>query len=394
MSIIVQKFGGTSVADVERIKNIANKIIEAKALNKKVIVVVSAMAGVTNQLASYCLLLSDLNQASSLAEYDVALSSGEMVTASLLALALQQKGVNARSVLSWQLPIRTDNSFSKALIEDIDTELLHSYLDSNIVPVIAGFQGITEDDKITTLGRGGSDTTAVAVAAKLKAERCDIYTDVEGVFTTDPRLVNNARKIDSLTYEEMLEFTSMGAKVLHTRAVQIGMRYEVPIQVLSSFSGNIGTMITTQGNIMEQTKITGIAHNKNIASLSIKCFNLQQRDDVISALSVGKVNIETMHNLGDFDISIILPLSDLQIAKKTLDEMGVSYQVRADIAFVSVIGYSIKNDPVLLGEIISILRAENITILMMISSEIKISLMMPEDQTELAVKIIHKALLA
>lgn len=393
MSIIVQKFGGTSVGDIKKIQNIVDKIIGAKALGEKIIIVVSAMAGVTNQLASYCLLLSDLNSSSNLAEYDVALSSGEIVTASLLALALQQRGIRSHSVLSWQLPIKTDNSFSKALIEDIDPTLLHHYLDLDIVPIIAGFQGVTENGQITTLGRGGSDTTAVAVAASVRAKRCDIYTDVEGVFTTDPRLVNTARKIDVLSYEEMLEFTSMGAKVLHTRAVQIGMRYEVPIQILSSFFNVPGTMITRQGNIMEQTKITGIAHNKNIASLSIKIVNLKQRDNIIASLAAGNVNIENIQRLGDFDISIIIALSDLSIAKKVLDEIDTSYQVHTDIAFVSVIGYGIKNDPALLGEIISILSSQNIEILMMLSSEIKISLMVKEDETERVVKIIHKALI-
>ena len=392
MSIIVQKFGGTSVADVIRIQKIVDKIIAARDLGNKVVVVVSAMAGVTNQLANYCASVSDLSLQSNLAEYDVALSSGEIVTAALLALALQQRGISAHSVLSWQLPIKTDDSFSKALINDVDISLLHQYMNDDIVPIIAGFQGVNASNKLTTLGRGGSDTTALAIAAGLKAKRCDIYTDVEGVFTTDPRLVNRAKKIDVLSYEEMLEFTSMGAKVLHTRAVQIGMRYDVPIRVLSSFSDGPGTMITKQSDIMEQDKITGIAHNKNIACLYIKIDDAKNLDDLLSKLASAKVNIDTMQREGDAKILIIIPLSDAQIAKKILDEMGASYKIRTDAAFVSVIGFGLKNNPCLFSTIFSLLNANNIKILMMLSSEIKISIMVPEDQTELVLKIIHEAL--
>lgn len=392
MSIIVQKFGGTSVADVIKIQNIVDKVIAARANGDKIVVVVSAMAGVTNQLANYCASISDLNLQSNLVEYDVALSSGEIVTAALLSLALQQRGIKAHSVLSWQLPIRTDNSFSKALINDIDTKLLHCYINDGIVPIIAGFQGVTENNQLTTLGRGGSDTTAVAIAASLKAERCDIYTDVEGVFTTDPRLVNEAKKIDLLSYEEMLEFTSMGAKVLHTRAVQIGMRYNVPIKVLSSFIENSGTIITKESEIMEQGKITGIAHNKNIASLHIKTADLETFDMLISRLANGKVNIESVQRTDNGDLLIIIPLSDVQIAKKILEEIQLSYELKTDRAFISVIGLGIKNNPFLFGEIFTLLTKNNIDILMMLSSEIKISIMVREDQTELALKIIHEAL--
>ncbi|MBP7190619.1 MAG: aspartate kinase, partial [Rickettsiaceae bacterium] len=212
MSIIVQKFGGTSVADIKKINNIATIVAKAQEAGNSVIVVVSAMAGVTNQLASYCADISSLDTKENLAEYDVALASGEIVTAALLALALQQKNIMSRSLLSWQIPIKTDDRFSKAIISNINNDVLRNCMENKIVPVIAGFQGITEDGKVTTLGRGGSDTTAVAIAASINADQCDIYTDVDGVYNADPRLIHNAKKIDILSYEEMLEFASVGAK--------------------------------------------------------------------------------------------------------------------------------------------------------------------------------------
>lgn len=384
MSIIVQKFGGTSVEDVTKIQNIVDIIINAKKSGNKIVVVVSAMAGVTNQLANYCMSISPLDNPSKLSEYDAALTSGEIVTSALLSLALQNRRIKAKSMLSWQIPIITDNQFSKSLITDIKKSKLMHYIDEDIVPIIAGFQGVTENGDLTTLGRGGSDTTACAVAASLNAARCDIYTDVDGIFTADPRLVNNASKIEVMSYEEMLEFASMGAKVLHTRAVQIGMRYNVPIRVLSSFSNNKGTIITNHNNIMEKSKITGITHNKNIASIRLKNSN----PSLLLTLSGNNVNIDLIEHKKNETV-IIIPLSDLSIAKSLLAQEDI--EISTDIAFVSVIGFGIKNDSNSMSIILSVFKKNNIDILKMISSEVKISLLIEDDKTEKAVKVLHNA---
>lgn len=383
MAIIVQKFGGTSVGDIEKIQNIARKIITTKESGKQVVVVVSAMAGVTNQLASYCSRISDLSDASKLSEYDVALSSGEAVTASLLSLALQQRGYAAKSVLGWQLPIRTTASFSKALVSGIDSSLLHKYLSEGIVPIIAGFQGLDDSGRLTTLGRGGSDTTATAIAASLQAESCDIYTDVEGVFTADPRLVPNARKIDAVGYEEMLEFAGLGAKVLHSRSVEIAMRYSVPIRVISSFTERPGTIITNQDKIMESRKITGIASNKNLAALYIKP---KGSPELFEAFAKYDIHLEMIYQ-GEGEVMCLIPLSDLARAQVVL--RGHDFRARTDIAIVSAIGFGIKNDTGIFGRIIGSLRPEAIEIMMMTSSEVKISIMIAEPETERVVKILH-----
>ncbi|MBP7190296.1 MAG: aspartate kinase, partial [Rickettsiaceae bacterium] len=274
-----------------------------------------------------------------------------------------------------------------AIISNINNDVLRNCMENKIVPVIAGFQGITEDGKVTTLGRGGSDTTAVAIAASINADQCDIYTDVDGVYNADPRLIHNAKKIDILSYEEMLEFASVGAKVLHTRSVQLGMRYNIPIRVISSFTEAAGTIITSKSNIMEKPKVTGIAHNKNIASISIK--NIDSAAELLKQLAKNNVNIEIVQSSND-KLLIIIPLSDLPSAKITIAD--VKTEIRTDLALVSVIGFGVKNDTQILGIITSILSKNNINLLMMVTSEIKISIMIEDSHTESVVKLLHEAL--
>ena len=266
MARIVQKFGGTSVADVDRIKSVAQRVKNEVDAGNQVAVVLSAMAGVTNQLITYASEISSLHDAR---EYDAVVSTGEQVTAGLLALALQDKGVAARSWQGWQIPIRTDGVHGKARIMAIETEELERRLALGEVPVITGFQGLGPDNRITTLGRGGSDTSAVALAAALKADRCDIHTDVDGVYTTDPRIVAGARKLDKITYEEMLEMASAGAKVLQTRAVELAMKRGVRLQVLSSYADGAGTLVVDEDEIVEQEMISGIAYSRDEAKITL-----------------------------------------------------------------------------------------------------------------------------
>ncbi len=382
MALIVQKFGGTSVGDVEKIQKVADNIARAKKCGDKIVVVVSAMAGVTNQLVSLCSSISDLASGSKLSEYDVALSSGEVVTTALLALALKERGCEAASILGWQLPIKTTSAASKALIKEVDISILNRYLANDVIPVIAGFQGLNDHGRMTTLGRGGSDTTAAAVAASIKADSCDIYTDVDGVYTSDPRLIPNARKIDILSYEEMLEFADMGAKVLHSRCVQIAMRHKVPIRVISSFSEGFGTTITDRSHIVESSKITGIAHNKNIALL---CFKNQSIP--FQAFADHDIHIEMLS--AKDKIECIIPLGDLSKAQSILQSSHLGCEVRTDIAIVSVIGLGIKNDPTIFSRAMIALGAAGIEVMMMTSSEVKMSFMLHEPTTEQAVKILH-----
>jgi len=267
MARLVMKFGGTSVADLDRIRKVAERVKREVEAGHEVAVVVSAMAGTTNQLVAWCQQLSPLHDAR---EYDVVVSTGEQVTAGLLAIALQSIGVDARSWMGWQIAIETDGQHGKARINDIDGEELIARLQTGQVPVVAGFQGIGPDNRVTTLGRGGSDTSAVALAAALKADRCDIYTDVDGIYTTDPRIVAKARKLAKITYEEMLELASVGAKVLQTRSVELAMKERVRVQVLSSFTDTPGTMVVDEDEIVEQEIVAGIAYSRDEAKVTVR----------------------------------------------------------------------------------------------------------------------------
>jgi aspartate kinase len=404
MALIVAKFGGTSVADVARIEKAAAKVAREVAAGHKVAVVVSAMAGVTNQLVEYCTQVSPLHDAR---EYDVVVASGEQITSGLMAMALQKQGITARSWLGWQVPIRTNEVHGKARVQEIDTDELHKRLNAGEVAVIPGFQGVTERNRISTLGRGGSDTSAVAVAAALRADRCDIYTDVDGVYTTDPRIVPQARKISKISYEEMLELASVGAKVLQTRSVEIAMKKDVPIQVLSSFEDHIGsdlpgTLVTREEDIVEQELVTGIAYTRDEAKVT-----LQGVPDVpgvaarvFTPLADAAVNVDMIvQNISSdgkkTDITFTIPKADLPLAEKTIQSIkGLKYEKLAtskNVAKVSVVGVGMKSHSGVANTMFKALSEKNINILVISTSEIKISVLIEEDYTELAVRALHTA---
>ncbi|MCC8369929.1 MAG: aspartate kinase [Rickettsia endosymbiont of Stiretrus anchorago] len=388
MALIIQKFGGTSVATIDRIKKIIPIIKAEIAKNNQVIIVVSAMAGVTNQLVTLCNEVSSLNKSSQLAEYDVALSSGEIVTASLLALALQEKNINARSFLAWQLPILTDDNHSKALVESVDTNLLNECLQQNIIPIIAGFQGINKHNRLATLGRGGSDTTAALIAAAMKADRCDIYTDVEGVFAADPRIIPKAKKIDEIDFSEMLELALSGAKVLHPRAAEIVMRYQIDMRILSTFAPEAGcTLITSKDKIMEKRIISGITSNKNLLYITIESSSLNFIQ-VASIIAQNNNHIEVMQEIEhNKRYSFITNLTDKNSLHIILTNLKNNNQISnftfdTEIATVSIIGHGIKNDLKLLEVILSKLAKDNINVQMVQISEIKIILLINDKQVE------------
>ncbi|WP_024547393.1 aspartate kinase [Rickettsia gravesii] len=388
MALIIQKFGGTSVANIDRIKKIVPIIKTEIAKNNQVIVVVSAMAGVTNQLVTLCNEVSSLNNISQFAEYDVALSSGEIVTASLLALALQEEDIKARSFLAWQLPMLTDNNHSKALVESITTDLLEKYLQLNTVPIIAGFQGINKSNRLTTLGRGGSDTTAALIAAAMKANRCDIYTDVEGIFTADPRIIPNAKKIKEIDFLEMLELASSGAKVLHPRAGELVMRYKIDMRVLSTFSPDTeGTLITSKDKNMEHGIINSITSNKNLLKISVKSISLSFLQ-VANMITQNNNHIEFMQEIkNNEEYSFITNLTDKNNLQALLTNLKDDKQIQdftfdTEIATISLIGYGIKNDCKLLEMILSKLTKDNINVNMIQLSEVKITLFINDQDAE------------
>ncbi|ACR47416.1 aspartate kinase [Rickettsia peacockii str. Rustic] len=388
MALIIQKFGGTSVANIDRIKKIVPIIKTEIAKNNQVIVVVSAMAGVTNQLVTLCNEVSSLNNISQFAEYDVALSSGEIVTASLLALALQEEDIKARSFLAWQLPMLTDNNHSKALVESITTDLLEKYLQLNTIPIIAGFQGINKSNRLTTLGRGGSDTTAALIAAAMKADRCDIYTDVEGIFTADPRIIPNAKKIKEIDFLEMLELASSGAKVLHPRAGELVMRYKIDMRVLSTFSPDTeGTLITSKDKNMENGIINSITSNKNLLKISVKSMSLSFLQ-VAHMITQNNNHIEFMQEIkNNEEYSFITNLTDKNNLQALLTNLKDDKQIQdftfdTEIATISLIGYGIKNDCKLLETILSKLTNDNINVHMIQLSEVKITLFINDQDAE------------
>jgi aspartate kinase len=400
MAIIVQKFGGTSVADVNQIKNVANRVKEEVDIGNKVVVVVSAMAGATNQLIDW---VNNVKSNQNQQEHDVIVSTGEQVTSGLLALSLQNIGVKARSWMSWQIPLRTDNRHTKARINDIGTAALIKSLDDGYVAVIPGFQGISSENKITTLGRGGSDTTAVALAAALKAVRCDIYTDVDGVYTTDPRIVPSAKKIDKVTYEEMLEMASQGAKVLQTRSVALAMRYNVRLQVRSSFKDVPGTLVLNEDEILEQETITGIAYSPDEAKITLR--KVKDRPGVagriFGSLADVSINVDMIvqnvsENGKTTDLTFTVSQIDLDGAATLLNGLKNEIEfadMTADdtVSKISVVGVGMRSQPGVAKTMFNTLAEKGINIQVISTSEIKVSVLIASEYMELAVRALHTA---
>ncbi len=413
MARIVMKFGGTSVADLDRIKNVA-RFVRAEVDNgHSVVVIVSAMAGQTNHLVGLTQEAGEPDSALDMRgmEYDAIVSSGEQVTSGLLALVLQQQGYRARSWQGWQIPIRTDNAHAKARIKDIPDINLGPAIDSGEVAIVAGFQGVTEDGRIATLGRGGSDTTAVAIAAALNAERCDIYTDVDGVYTTDPRIAKTAKRIPRISYEEMLEMASVGAKVLQTRSVELAMAYKVPLRVLSSFDdpdfsvGNdaIGTIICDEDEIVEQHIVSGITPSRDEAKISLIAVPNEpgRAARIFILLAEANVNIDMIvqspaRSPDAANISFTMSDGELARAAEVLnaakDEIGFSdLNTDSSIAKVSVIGVGMKSHAGVASVMFKTLAERGINIQNISTSEIKISVLIDSEYTELAVRALHQA---
>ena len=404
---IVMKFGGTSVADLDRIRNVAARVKREVEAGNQVAVVVSAMAGVTNQLVKYCTDLSALHDQR---EYDAVVATGEQVTSGLTAIALQTMGVPARSFQGWQIPLSTDAQHGKARIEGIDGATLIAAMEAGEVPVVAGFQGVGPGGRIATLGRGGSDTSAVALAAALKADRCDIYTDVDGIYTTDPRIVPKARKLARIAYEEMLELASVGAKVLQTRSVELAMKERVRVQVLSSFAppdvlgGDLpGSLVVDEDEIVEQEIVSGIAYSRDEAKITVR--HIPDRPGVAAAifgpLSEGGVNVDMIvQNIGaetsSTDLTFTIGKTDLPRAKAILAEqqgkIGYAELVAdADVAKISVVGVGMRSHAGVANTMFTALAAKGINIQVISTSEIKVSVLIGADYTELAVRALHTA---
>ncbi len=400
MARIVKKFGGTSVANSERIKNVALRIKKAVDEGHEVAVVVSAMSGTTDQLVGYAKEIAPMHDAR---EYDTVVAAGEQITSGLLAIALQDLGISARSWLGWQIPLRTSGVHGSARIEGIETTELDKRLRDGQVAVIAGFQGIGPDNRITTLGRGGSDTSAVALAAALKADRCDIYTDVDGVYTTDPRIVPEAKKLDKITYEEMLEMASLGAKVLQTRSVEMAMNHRVRVQVLTSFEDKPGTLVVDEEEIVEQQVVSGIAYSRNEAKVTLVGVDDKPgiAGGIFTPLANANINVDmivqnvSMDGLRT-DLTFTIPAGDLERA------IGVIEDNRADFAFerltadknvvkVSVIGVGMRSHAGVAATMFQTLAANGINIQVISTSEIKVSVLIDAKYAELAVRSLHTA---
>lgn len=400
MARIVMKFGGTSVGDIDRIRSVARRVKAEWDDGNEVAVVVSAMSGETNRLVELCKVANPMHD---LREYDTVVSTGEQVTVGLLAIILQSMGVEARSWLAWQLPFKTSNSHGNANIDNIDgSEIIARFeTQDRQVAVIPGFQGISPLDRVTTLGRGGSDTSAVAIAAALKADRCDIYTDVDGVYTTDPRLVPKAQKIDRVSHEEMLEMASLGAKVLQTRSVALAMRYQMPLQVLSSFENKPGTFIVPEEKVMETADVTGIPFSKAEARITLN--GVPDRPGtsalIFSALGDAGINVDmivqsqTNENQAT-DMTFTVTDTDMDRAVSLMErrrvEIGYQELVADDkVAKVSIVGVGMRTNSGVAQKMFRTLSEKGINIKVITTSEIKVSVLVAEEYLELAVRALH-----
>jgi aspartate kinase len=399
VALIVQKFGGTSVGDADRLRHVARRVVDTKKAGHDVVVVVSAMAGETDRLIN---LARELSTVPDPREYDVLVSTGEQQTIALLAMAIQSLGIPSRSFTGGQVQFRTDTAHSRARILSIDTERIQDVIRRGAVPIVAGFQGISEDGEVTTLGRGGTDTSAVALAAALGAGVCEIYTDVEGVFTSDPNVVPSARKLERVSYDEMLEMASLGAKVLQIRSVKFGKKYGIPIHVRSTFSEREGTWVVAESEIMESLVVSGVTYNRNEAKVTI--FGVDDQPGVaarvfapLSELGVVvDMIVQNVSTKGQTDITFTVPRSDLDRAlekvKSIANDLGAQ-GVTSDssIAKVSAIGLGMKDHAGVAGQMFRVLSDEGINIQMISTSEIKISIVIAEKYTELACRILHDA---
>jgi aspartate kinase len=399
MALIVQKYGGTSVGTVEKIKNVAKRVARCKDEGNDVVVVVSAMAGETNRLLGLAQQLSEMPNER---ELDVVASTGEQVTIGLLAIALIEMGYKAKSFTGFQIPVLTDSAYVKARIQKIEGDTLRAALKNGEIAVVAGFQGIDETGAITTLGRGGSDTSAVAVAAALTADVCEIYTDVDGVYTADPNICEDAQKLDKISFEEMLELASLGAKVLQIRSVEFGMKYGVRIHVRSSFNDNPGTIVTKEEEIMETAVVSGVAHTKNEAKITIvkvpdrpgiaaKIFKPLSDANIVVDVIVQNVSVT-----GFTDLTFTVGRGDykkaMMITEETAKEIGAERVVGDDkIAKVSIVGMAMRSHSGVATKVFETLASEGINILGITTSEIKISCLIGEKYAELAVRVLHNA---
>lgn len=408
MALIVQKFGGTSVADIERIKRVATIVKRDVDAGHQVIVVVSAMSGVTNQLVDYCAAVSDLMADSARANADHVVAAGEQITSGLLALELESIGQPARAWAGWQIPLTSDAMYSKARIAHIDTKAILASLAAGNVAVVAGFQGMSPEGRITTLGRGGSDTSAVAIAAAFKAERCDIYTDVDGVYTSDPRIVKKAKKLKTVSYEEMLEMASLGSKVLQTRSVELAMNYRVKVQVLSTFDDTPadmipGTLLVDEEDLVEQQRVTGLAYSRDEARITLA--NVENKPGVSASvfgpLADRGINVDMIvQNVTEdgkqTDLTFTVSKGDLARAMELVKNdpaMPKCEKVHTDsgVAKISVIGVGMRSHAGVAAEMFRTLAEKNINIIVISTSEIKISVLIDESYIELALRALHTA---
>jgi len=399
MALVVQKYGGTSVGTIEKIQNVARRVARTYDEGNDMVVVVSAMAGETNKLVA---LAEEMCEFPSEREYDVLVAAGEQVSIALLSMALQSMGYKAKSYLGWQIPIYTDNASSKARIEEIQDTNIREDLHNGTIVIVAGFQGIDRDNNITTLGRGGSDTSAVAVAAALQADVCEILTDVDGVYTTDPRIVPEASKMEKVSYDEMLEMASLGSKVLQLRSVEFAKKYNVVVHVRSSLNDNPGTLVTKEDVDMETVLVSGIAYNKDEAKIAV--MRVPDKPGVAAQLfsPLSQANImvdmiiQNVSHEGFTDLTFTVPRGDfkkaLKIVEETATRIGAAgVQTNESIAKVSIIGVGMRSHSGIASKMFETLSAEGVNIQMISTSEIKVSCVIDDKYTELAVRVLHEA---